>query len=144
MKIFTNFRSWVKKITHILNDLIDVSLQKSKGNEKGMSKTPKFSACGGLNSKNNSIIYSLSVKDGILIDFEYKSPRSGEKKFKGFFRREAAKIFWSVFLNPNSKPIKKHCWGVNNSFTDHNLGVSNISFAKSHKLYDVSTHRMLT
>ena len=70
-----------------------------------MSKTPKFSACGGLNSKNNSIIYSLSVKDGILITFEYKSPLRGEF-FKSFFRREAAiikQMEGGVFLTQTQK-----------------------------------------
>ena len=74
-----------------------------------MSKIPIFSACGGLNGKNNSIIYSLSVKDGILITFEYKSPRSGEKHLKVFFRREAVKFFWGVFFVTQTQNQKKHC-----------------------------------
>ena len=83
------------KIPRSDRNYIQILRQKSKGNEKGMSKTPKFSACGGLNSKNNSIIYSLSVKDGILITFEYKSPRSGD-------------FFWGgrVFLKPKLKSKK--------------------------------------
>ena len=44
-----------------------------------------------------AIIYSLSVKDGILITFEYKSPRSGDF-FWWFFRREAGIFFWVFFL----------------------------------------------
>ena len=74
-----------------------------------MSKTPKFSACGGLNSKNNSIIFSLSVKDGILITFEYKSPRSGGKKIRLFSPR-SGENFLGCFFYPNSKVKKKHWW----------------------------------
>ena len=91
------------KIPRSDRNYIQILRQKSKGNEKGMSKTPKFSACGGLNSKNNSIIYSLSVKDGILITFEYKSPRSGEIFLKAFFAAKRRKIFGGVFFTQTQK-----------------------------------------
>ena len=70
-----------------------------------MSKPQKFPACGGLNDKNNSIIYSLSVKGGILITFEYKSSRSGGK-FLRLFSPRSGDFFWECFLLPKLKSKK--------------------------------------